>query len=178
MPTPAATAAPTTVQTSSETDREALIVLYNATGGPDWRYSDHWLSDVPISQWYGVTTDDNGRVTELELDINQLSGEMPPELGNLGSLSLLYLNENQLSGQIPSELGSLANLTRLGLDGNQLSGCVPSSLSGRLDMDESDLVLSQPPNNNYPNRLAEGRSKAIGSTLRFQTLPIPRLTEY
>ena len=38
------------------------------------------------------------------------------------------------------------------------------------------LVLSQPPNNNYPNRLAEGRSKAIGPTLRFQTLPIPRLT--
>ena len=41
-----------------------------------------------------------------------------------------------------------------------------------------ELVLSQPPNNNYPNRLAEGRSKAIGPTLRFQTLPIPRLTEY
>ena len=40
------------------------------------------------------------------------------------------------------------------------------------------LVLSQPPNNNYPNRLAEGRSKAIGPTLRFQTLPISRLTEY
>ena len=40
------------------------------------------------------------------------------------------------------------------------------------------LVLSQPPNNNYPNRLAEGRSKAIGPTLRFRTLPIPRLTEY
>ena len=40
------------------------------------------------------------------------------------------------------------------------------------------LVLSQPPNNNYPNRLAEGRYKAIGPTLRFQTLPIPRLTEY
>ena len=40
------------------------------------------------------------------------------------------------------------------------------------------LVLSQPANNNYPNRLAEGRSKAIGPTLRFQTLPIPRLTEY
>ena len=41
-----------------------------------------------------------------------------------------------------------------------------------------NLVLSQLPNNNYPNRLAEGRSNAIGPTLRFQTLPIPRLTEY
>ena len=73
------------------------------------------MRDVPISEWYGVTTDGNGRVTELDLDGNQLSGEIPPELGNL------------------------ANLTRLYLDGNQLTGCVPSSLSGRLNMDNSDL---------------------------------------
>ena len=33
---------------------------------------------------------------------------------------------NQLSGQIPPELGNLANLTRLNLSDNQLSGCVPS----------------------------------------------------
>ena len=85
-PTPAATAAPTMVRTSSETDREALIALYNATGGPDWRYSNHWLSDVPISEWEGVIIDDNGRVTELFLNGNQLSGEIPPELGNLANL--------------------------------------------------------------------------------------------
>ena len=49
--------------------------------------------------------------------------------------------------------------------------------NGHSDLNRT-LVLSQPPNNNYPNRLAEGRSKAIGPTLRFQALPIPRLTEY
>ena len=40
-------------------------------------------------------------------------------------------SENQLSGEIPAELGSLSNQTWLILSGNQLSGCVPSSLEDR-----------------------------------------------
>ena len=113
--TPAATAAPTTVQTSSETDREALIVLYNATGGPNWNRKDNWLSDVPINEWEDVATDNNGRVIALHLYGNQLSGEIPPELGSLTNLTELYLYGNQLSGEIPPELGNLANLQRLDL---------------------------------------------------------------
>ena len=111
-PTPTATAEPTMAPTPPETDRETLVALYNATGGPNWRSNNNWLSDVPISQWEGVTTDDNGRVTALALLLNQLRGELPPELGNLANLSFLYLNENQLSGEIPPELGSLVNLSR------------------------------------------------------------------
>ena len=47
-----------------------------------------------------------------------MSGEMPPELGNLFKLSRLSLYGNQLSGEIPQELGSLANLESLGLGRN------------------------------------------------------------
>ena len=46
---------------------------------------------------------------------------------------------NQLSGQTPPELGNLAYLEVLDLADNQLSGCVPSSLPGQLDMRFSDL---------------------------------------
>ena len=60
-------------------------------------------------------------------------------MGTLPSLTLLLLQRNQLSGEIPTELGSLSNLIGLYLFDNQLSGCVPSSLSGRLDMEYSDL---------------------------------------
>ena len=63
-------------QTPPETEREALVALYNATGGPNWEGNNNWLSDVPISEWEGVTTDDNGRVTQLNLRWNQLSGEV------------------------------------------------------------------------------------------------------
>ena len=135
-PTPKATAA----QTSPEPDREALVALYNATGGPNWdRIS--WPSYWPISEWTGVTTDDNGCVTELYLTKKQLSGEIPPELGNLTNLIKLDLSRNQLTGEIPPELGNLANLKVLILwaKANQLTGCVPSSLSPQLDMINSNL---------------------------------------
>ena len=111
-----------------EGDRAALVALHNATGGPNWEGNNNWLSDVPISEWSGVTTGDNGRVTGLNLGGNQLSGEIPPELGNLANLKLLYLNANQLSGEIPPELGNLANLELLYLAENQLSGEIPPEL--------------------------------------------------
>ena len=44
---------PTLAQTSTETDRNALVTLYNATKGPNWRNNEKWLSDVPIGEWSG-----------------------------------------------------------------------------------------------------------------------------
>ena len=119
-----ATALPAVV----ETDRAALVELYEATDGANWRSNDNWLSDRPIGEWYGVTTDRSGRVTELSLDFNQLSGEIPGELGSLVNLQELFLSENQLSGEIPAELGNLPNLEWLGLGRNRLSGEIPAEL--------------------------------------------------
>ena len=93
-----------TATTSPETDREALVALYNATDGPNWRNNENWLSDAPIGEWNGVATKE-GRVARL------------------------FLNRNGLSGEIPPELGDLANLERLMIDGNQLSGCIPFPLN-------------------------------------------------
>ncbi len=127
-PGPAAATAPPAASGSAETDREALVALYNATNGENWTISDKWLSDAPLGEWHGVTTNDDGRVVELDLSFNDLSGEIPPELGSLSNLERLVLDDNKLSGEIPAELGSLSNLTELLLYGNELSGCVPSSL--------------------------------------------------
>ena len=41
---------------------------------------------------------------------------------------------NQLSEEIPSELGNLASLQILDFEENQLSGCVLGGLPGQLDM--------------------------------------------
>jgi len=59
---------------------------------------------------------------------NQLSGSIPPELGNLSKLQLLWLYSNQLSGSIPAELGGLSNLTDIIVSANQLSGSIPAEL--------------------------------------------------
>ena len=92
----------------------------------------NWLSNGPLGEWHGVSTDADGRVAELDLDGKQLSGPIPSELGNLTNLERLSLWGNQLSGPIPSELGNLANLQALSLRDNQLSGPIPSEL-GNLD---------------------------------------------
>ena len=111
-----------------ETDKETLVALYNATDGPNWFGNGNWLSDVPVCEWNGVTTDTVGRVIELERQNQGISGEIPPELGNLANLERLSLGANQLSGEIPPELGNLANLEYLSLGANQLSGEIPPEL--------------------------------------------------
>ena len=115
-------------QTSVATDRDVLVALYNATDGANWADNTNWLSTEALSEWYGVTTDGNGRVTELSLDDNHLSGGILAELGDLANLQTLDLCGNQLGGEIPAELGDLANLQTLSLYDNQLSGEIPAEL--------------------------------------------------
>ena len=119
---------PTLGSTSAETDRETLVALYNATNGENWDDNANWLSDAPIGEWRLVTTDDDGRVTKLDLFSNQLSGEIPRELARLSNLEVLGLGRNQLSGEIPPELGRLSNLEVLSLSENLLSGEIPPEL--------------------------------------------------
>ena len=113
LPTPTAIPQPTPRAGDVNTDRAALAALYNATNGSSWQDDTNWLSNRPLGDWHGVSTDADGRVADLRLDGNQLSGSIPSELGNLAYLQELWLHDNQLSGSIPSELGNLANLERL-----------------------------------------------------------------
>ncbi len=139
--TPAATATPTPTATpgpaQSDPDRAALVALYHNTDGPNWDDNTNWLTDRPIGEWHGVTTDSNGRVIRLDLARNNLMGRLPPELGDLTSLSHLDLSgtressgdtRNKLAGPIPPELGDLSNLVTLHLAHNQLTGEIPPEL--------------------------------------------------
>ena len=147
-PTPTATATPTpeptripTSQSTVASDREILVEFYHATGGPNWEDNTNWLSAAPIGQWHGVSTDPNGRVVEVVLAENRLSGDIPPELSNLANLQVMHITNNELSGEIPSELGRLRDMWFLSLGGNTLSGCVPRGLRYVLLNDFPDLGL-------------------------------------
>ena len=124
-------------------DRSALIALYNATDGANWTDNTNWVTNAPVGQWYGVTTNGNGRVTEINLTRNQLKGEIPPELANLTNLKVLALGGNELTGTIPTWLGSLANLEELYLWGNELTGEIPSELGSLANLVELHLADNQ-----------------------------------
>ena len=124
-----------TVEVTENPDRAALVALYEATDGPNWKNNENWLTDAPLSEWHGVDVSDDG-VRGLSLDRNALSGPVPPELGDLTNLKTLSLSDNALTGPIPPELGNLASLSFLGLGcrslpsgcDNELTGPIPPEL--------------------------------------------------
>ena len=124
-------------------DQPALVALYNATGGANWANNDGWLTNAPVGHWQGVTTDSQGRVTELNLTSNQLKGEIPPELANLTNLRLLALGGNELTGPIPTWLGGLTNLEELYLWENELTGTIPAELGSLVNLKELWLPNNQ-----------------------------------
>ena len=129
-------------------NRDALVALYRATGGPQWKDNTNWMSDAPIDEWHGVVTGsctgtgsvlrcfDDDSVASLDLIENGLRGVIPLELSELDNLVKLSLSGNELSGEIPPELGELSNLRVLALGSNALSGEIPPEL-GRL----SNLIV-------------------------------------
>ncbi|MCY4109295.1 MAG: hypothetical protein OXG11_09730, partial [Chloroflexi bacterium] len=80
-PTVTPTVAPTATPTPISPDRTALVAIYNATDGPNWTNREYWLTDEPVSEWHGVTTDPDGRVIELALGGNGLSGALLAAFG-------------------------------------------------------------------------------------------------
>ena len=143
-------------------DRAALEALYHATGGPDfWRRSDNWLTDAPLSGWYGVKVDGSGRVTALELGYNGLRGPIPPEVGNLAALERLHLNDNALSGPIPPEIGNLWALDELSLEGNRLSSAIPPELGNLTALEHLSLGY---------NRLSGPIPLELGNLTALKTL--------
>ena len=101
------TAPATQPEATAMRERAALTALYDATGGQDWKTNDGWLSDDPLDQWLRVTTDEDGRVTSLDVGSNRLNGEIPAELGELSNLKLLYISDNDLTGVLPQSLTGL-----------------------------------------------------------------------
>ena len=116
------------VQNPGAAERVALVALYEATDGANWTHNGNWLHAAPVAAWYGVVTDASGRVTELNLAANGLTGPVP-DLSALTSLTHLDLGHNQLRGPLP-DLSALTNLSWLNLRGNLL--CLPEGavLSG------------------------------------------------
>ena len=133
------------LETSVETDREALVAFYHATHGLDWVNNANWLSDEPMHRWHGVVTDADGRVVGLQMFQNNLSGVIPTVVGTLDRLTALDI-ANERDGPGDADVGDAieATVKALGVllagapdEYNHLSECVPRRLKGQLDMEKS-----------------------------------------
>lgn len=115
-----------------ELDKYVLTKLYNSTNGKNWKNQSNWLNGYPCSDnWNGITCT-SGLVSSIELARNNLSGNIPSELGMLETLEILQLSHNNLAGNIPDEITNLKKLKKLGLQQNNLSGSLPKNI-GSLD---------------------------------------------
>ena len=133
-------------------DRAVLVALYHATNGDNWTNNTNWLTDAPLNKWYGVDTDNGWNVHDLSLNDNQLTGQLPPELGEFYAVKGLYFDNNQLTGHIPPELGNLSeNLVLIWLHSNRFAGTIPPEL-GNLDK----LVYLNVSDNQFTGELPDG----------------------
>ena len=97
----------------------------------------------------------------LTLGSNQLTGSIPPEIGNLTNLTVLVLFNNQLTGSIPPEIWNLTNLTKLVLFNNQLTDSIPSEIGNLTNL--TDLAL-------FNNQLTGSILIEIGNLTNLESL--------
>ncbi|KPA16603.1 protein containing Fibronectin, type III [Candidatus Magnetomorum sp. HK-1] len=110
-------------------ERDALVDLYNNTGGNQWLWKTNWLDPSGNEHlWYGVTVPPEiPHVTELKLSNNRLDGILPSNLNQLLYLEQIDLSKNNIQAALPDNITELTSLTRLNVSHNKIKG----ALSGK-----------------------------------------------
>jgi len=120
--------------------RDGLLKLYQSLNGDNWTDNTNWGTETRFGEWYGVVVDDNGNVIRLNLQRNNLHGEIPPEIKLVKYLRVLNLSFNDsITGTVPLELAEMEYLRGILLHHNSLTGAIPSVLANRTGMVNFDL---------------------------------------
>ncbi|XP_058008009.1 probable LRR receptor-like serine/threonine-protein kinase At3g47570 [Hevea brasiliensis] len=137
------------IHKSNDTDRLALLEIRAKITEDPFGIMSSWNNTLHFCQWHRVTcVRRHQRVTVLDLSSLKLSGSISPHVGNLSFLSELYLQNNSFSLEIPIEIGHLHRLQILALHNNSFGGQIPASISNC-----SNLVFFYLHNNNLLGRI-------------------------
>jgi hypothetical protein len=98
--------------------RFGLVSFYLSTSSElGWKVSNGWSSPEHECSWYGIFCALNDTLTSISLPSNRLTGTIPPEIALAaigGKVRFLNLAGNDISGEIPEQLGTLTHLELLG----------------------------------------------------------------
>jgi len=114
--------------------------------GECYNIEETTILELPVNNLTGEIPPEIGNLvnlTVLDLPWNYLTGAIPPEIGNLVNLTVLGLHNNQFTGEIPSEIMNLTNLTILDIHNNQLTGNIPSEIGNLINLDFLSLSNNQ-----------------------------------
>ncbi|XP_030453655.1 receptor-like protein 9DC3 [Syzygium oleosum] len=96
---------------------------------PSYPKTNSWNKGVDCCLWGGVTCDN-------------VTGSIPPTLGNMTNLEMLDVSSNKLCGGIPGALVNLLFLSYLNLSNNRLIGRIPQGM--QFDTFSSDSFSGNP----------------------------------
>lgn len=115
-------------------DYEALKAIYAATNGGAWTNKTWRIGSNAVTStgWPGVTFDEEGHVLAIDLQDNNLSGNLPTEGMQMKSLRTLNLRRNNLSGDVAAFCKLLPALETLNLGYNlftELTDVLPAHIT-------------------------------------------------
>ncbi|XP_021802527.1 putative receptor-like protein kinase At3g47110 [Prunus avium] len=173
-------------QTNITTDQSALLALKAHVTSDPHNILVNWSTTTSVCNWAGVVCGARHlRVASLNLSYMDLTGTIPPYLGNLSFLVELDLRNNSFHDTLPHELsylrrlkfiglrfnnfmgsiplwfGSFPKLQRLDLYGNQFSGTIPSTIFNLSTL--QDINLSY-------NKLSGAIPRQIGNLTMLKTI--------
>lgn len=136
-------------------ETEALTDLYQSTNGSQWLKNTNWLSDLPVSEWYGINNESvRDFVYTMELAYNNLTGTLPASLAALmNRASWIDLSQNGISGSIPDAVKNHYKWSSLGW----LIAPQDPRKGGGLDLTNSNLYM---PSTNTTN-LIDGKMNTL-----------------
>ena len=116
-------------QATNPDDKAALEAFYQSTNGAKWSNNSGWMKGDPCQdQWFGLYCID-GRVLEIDLVYNLVTGYIPTDITKATKLKVLRLYSNDIKGTLPAGLFQMKSLQTLDVNYNEIGGQLPESIS-------------------------------------------------
>ncbi|KAE8731741.1 putative Leucine-rich repeat protein kinase family protein [Hibiscus syriacus] len=130
--------------TSILTDQSALLALKDSVAHDSKNIlATNWSASTPVCNWFGVSCGSrHHRVTTLNLSGLELTGTLPPHMGNLSFLSFLSIKDNSIHGGLPVQLSNLHRLKHIDFGNNSFTGEIPSWFGSLTELQELYLHVN------------------------------------